>query len=696
MPMIIKNGRKYCTSSTLADDVIYDNRNSGLKAGTVGAAIDELAINGVGSGSGGGITVEAGTSHTLLWENTDLTVDFAPQTIALDLSEYDAVDIAYAWARTDVDLIYYSRALIGTRSMLSKIHNHRVVRPFTVSTTGIEFGEGSSAAVGAQCSTNNGTAIPWKIYGVKFIDETDISNLGGGSILNVGEQREMLWQNPSYGSLTSNTAFAAQSIAIPNLTSYKAIEILVTALVDSSGGIYPETTRIDSFLYDMSNVRLNHGHTSHLYHRGITITENEIAFDDGYQESSVANHRMIPIAVFGIKESSDIGSGGLISEGVPFPDYSKSEYVVDASRPESYTVEIDGYYTIIAKQTSAQYAKTLEVFVNGHKVIDLVVGNTSEWGHTNTTLILKEGDVLSFVYSGTDLETLIMRTPFSNSNSGGINFIFNEDGSIKGYTTPLGGADTVFPFKGGNNFVGLEGLTWVRQNSKADKATTTFDLGGKPTYLILMGWDTNQNLLPILEYKNGERKVLYDMNSKESDITVTLTDAGFDFDQNMTSGQLRLFFGYTLDNQPLDNYFYYRGNEYSSLTGGWSIGFNAEGGGTVSFNNNNIDITPSTSGSAGKYVGIVTKKPVDLTNIDTLNIVLDLVTPTDTTHSYFYITDQQLSNPSKLTENIVKLANGSTSGTLDVSGITGSYYIGFNVRAYQEAVNAKIYEIYGE
>ena len=45
-----------------------------------------------------------------------------------------------------------------------------------------------------------------------------------------------------------------------------------------------------------------------------------------------------------------------------------------------------------------------------------------------------------------------------------VSFVFNEDGSIKGYKTPLGGADTVFPFKSASDknieyvFWGTRGL----------------------------------------------------------------------------------------------------------------------------------------------------------------------------------------------------------------------------------------------
>ena len=175
MPAMIYNGKIYGASSTLADDIIYDNTNSGLRAGTVGDAIDELAINGV------------------------------------------------------------------------------------------------------------------------------------GSYLNPGEEREMLWQNPSMDSLVHNTPVAAQSISIPNLTSYKAIDILVYALIGTNGSVFPETFRIDSLIYNKS-IELTHGHDTVLYARHVDITENEIAFGGGYQGSASADHRMIPIAIYGIKESSGSNS----------------------------------------------------------------------------------------------------------------------------------------------------------------------------------------------------------------------------------------------------------------------------------------------------------------------------------------------------------------------------------------------------
>lgn len=42
MTMIIKGGKRYCSSSNLAEDIIYDNENSGLEATDIQGAIDEL------------------------------------------------------------------------------------------------------------------------------------------------------------------------------------------------------------------------------------------------------------------------------------------------------------------------------------------------------------------------------------------------------------------------------------------------------------------------------------------------------------------------------------------------------------------------------------------------------------------------------------------------------------------------------
>ena len=49
MGKIIRNGIEFCGTSDTADNIIYDNKDSGLKATTVQGAIDEL--------NGGGFTV---------------------------------------------------------------------------------------------------------------------------------------------------------------------------------------------------------------------------------------------------------------------------------------------------------------------------------------------------------------------------------------------------------------------------------------------------------------------------------------------------------------------------------------------------------------------------------------------------------------------------------------------------------------
>lgn len=45
MTMIIKNGKRYCSSSNLAEDIIYNNETGGLEATDVQNAIDEINFN---------------------------------------------------------------------------------------------------------------------------------------------------------------------------------------------------------------------------------------------------------------------------------------------------------------------------------------------------------------------------------------------------------------------------------------------------------------------------------------------------------------------------------------------------------------------------------------------------------------------------------------------------------------------------
>lgn len=108
------------------------------------------------------------TAKVKLWENAKITSTFNAQTISLDLSGYDGVEILYYVDSTTN--IYQNTGFIktglpGIMYYVTASTGNRLHRIFTVNTTGIKFetAEASSgAAVGGLC-------IPYQIYGIKGV-----------------------------------------------------------------------------------------------------------------------------------------------------------------------------------------------------------------------------------------------------------------------------------------------------------------------------------------------------------------------------------------------------------------------------------------------------------------------------------------------------------------------------------------------
>jgi hypothetical protein len=106
----------------------------------------------------------------LLWTNTTQTSNFAAQTIPLDLSKYRFV-VVFTPSGTGTGAIaevggassQLAHISSSTNTALGTVSN---VRTFTATTSGVQFGDNTSAYVGAR-NTQNANCIPMKIYGIK-------------------------------------------------------------------------------------------------------------------------------------------------------------------------------------------------------------------------------------------------------------------------------------------------------------------------------------------------------------------------------------------------------------------------------------------------------------------------------------------------------------------------------------------------
>ena len=114
----------------------------------------------------------------LVWENTSPSSNFAAQTITLDLSQYDAVEIVCNAAN---DLAVYALfshfCLVGYKTILFRIEtttgNNRMytaARYATVETSGISFTDATQSTATTNVSTLNQTNIPMWIFGIKGIN----------------------------------------------------------------------------------------------------------------------------------------------------------------------------------------------------------------------------------------------------------------------------------------------------------------------------------------------------------------------------------------------------------------------------------------------------------------------------------------------------------------------------------------------
>lgn len=115
-----------------------------------------------GGGSSGGMTEE------LLWTNPDPSAAFSAQTVSLDLSAYEFIDIVgIADATGSTYMHFVNRFVIGELGRLTKSGRNAdppsFNRDVTTSTTGVTFSTGyRNSTAGTRY------AIPVRIYGIKF------------------------------------------------------------------------------------------------------------------------------------------------------------------------------------------------------------------------------------------------------------------------------------------------------------------------------------------------------------------------------------------------------------------------------------------------------------------------------------------------------------------------------------------------
>lgn len=194
----------------------------------------------------------------LLWTNPSPTANFAPQTIALDLSGYDDIEVV---ANPFADLQYqysvicpvgaggnleYQILNTATATNASTFING-VSRTFRVSTSGITFDNGQMTYNGGAYTNWQGRAIPYKIYGIKYekvqppVLDAEIEVLATGATLyRIGRIRILSLVDFPYGtSLTVGVGDRPTTTAVGFGTRHNgsAYITMLRMEVATSGGV---------------------------------------------------------------------------------------------------------------------------------------------------------------------------------------------------------------------------------------------------------------------------------------------------------------------------------------------------------------------------------------------------------------------------------------------------------------------------
>lgn len=147
------------------------------------------------------------------------------------------------------------------------------------------------------------------------------------------------------------------------------------------------------------------------------------------------------------------------------------------------------------------------------------------------------------------------------------------------------------------------------------------------------------------------------------------------------------------------NYYYYLGNEFIDTTGGWIEGF-SQGNGSVEKKTEHMNIKVFNNTSDNGRRSFETNNLINVSNIKTLYVDWEnLVGINDASSAVLYLANQKATY-STVSEVSVMKNFSRTVSTLDVSQLTGDYYIG--VRAFDVSassnnpVDLNVYRVWGE
>ncbi len=201
----------------------------------------------------------------LLWTNPSPTSSFSAQTVALDLSSYDDVEIEMVGDTTNANTTQNFKLRVGIGGLLDISANNIWWRYVTPSGTGVEFGAGyKTTTYGSGATLTNTQMVPLKIYGIKYervappqIDNTlevasgtvDHSGFNAVTVAGVSSSYKTI----SFGKTFSKIPQVVVQEHNNSLNNYGAIGISVSYVTTTGFNLYahgvPQTT-LSGMSYD--------------------------------------------------------------------------------------------------------------------------------------------------------------------------------------------------------------------------------------------------------------------------------------------------------------------------------------------------------------------------------------------------------------------------------------------------------------
>lgn len=142
-------------------------------------------------------------------------------------------------------------------------------------------------------------------------------------------------------------------------------------------------------------------------------------------------------------------------------------------------------------------------------------------------------------------------------------------------------------------------------------------------------------------------------------------------------------------------YLYSYGNVYNAITNGY-IGLEWGSGGTLTFMSEYMSLV--TNSGSSNYIAAYTNNKIDLTSYKKLRAKVNFTRNTEGS-VFILASPDKTTTPNQLDSNLFGKYDNSVNGEIeiDVTGISGEYYVGVGVRAYNSKVEtALVYEIWLE